>query len=339
MQGNDEHGDTGEWFLALVNPQDSLATLIPAPDDLSTLAPLQPTVSPADSARDHMARAASPDSSGFDWLPAELSRTFQSERNFRWPTVIASVVAAAALALGIWWSMGQPQRAAAERMEAYDGVVTELSSARINFDEAIVLITTRQDLNAAGPAILSFSTASEELASVASDPMPTGFPFANANPLIELEQTRQLLAVASGRASGLAVEATRLHAYVAGVSQILRVPDLPKSATAAAANELSIDLAAILSDSFGELTDLPDVPAFASHRAELELLIGRYGDWQVDYLEGLRTGDLDRVEELLATLDDDLQRVNATLDGPLREVATDLLDRSHRLSGELIQLQ
>lgn len=339
MQGNDEYGDTGEWFLDLVNPNDSVATLIPAPDDLSTLAPIEPPVAATDSSSVPNGRVAVPDSAGFDWLPAELSRTFQSARNFRWPTVISSVAVAAAMVFGIWWSMGQPQRAATERLEVFNDVVAELSSARVDFDEAIVLITTQQDLNAAGPSLLSFSTASEEAGSVAADPIPGAIPLADATPLIELEQSRQLLAVASGRASGLAVEATRLHAYVAGVSQILRLPELPTSATAAAANELSIELAAVLSDSIGELTALPEIPAFADHRAELELLIGRYADWQIDYLEGLRTGDLDRVEELLAALEDDLQRVRDSLDEPLREVATDLLDRSHRLSGELAQLQ
>ncbi|MBT8207327.1 MAG: hypothetical protein KJO18_03550, partial [Acidimicrobiia bacterium] len=300
---------------------------------------LQPVAPPLETVPTPIGDVPAPDSSAFDWLPAELSRTFQSTRNFRWPTVISSVVLAAAVVFGVWWSTGQPERAAAERLDAYNLVVAELSSARTDFDEAVVLITTQQDLNAAGPSILSFSTASEQAASVASDPIPRSVPLADAAPLVELEQKRQLLAVASGRASGLAVEATRFHAYIAGVSQIFRIPELPKSATAAAANELSIDLAAVLSDSLGQLTDLPDIPAFANHRAELELLIGRFGDWQIDYLEGLRIGDLDRVEALLTELEAELLAVSATLDEPLREVATDLLDRSHRLSVELSELQ
>lgn len=332
MQGNDEYGDTGEWFLDLVNPRDSVATIAPPPDDLSSLAP------PLGAATASAAARVSGDSMS-DWLPGELSRTYQSGRNFRWPTVIMSLIAVIAVAVGGVWALGQPQRAANERQATFQATVNELVDARAGFDEAVVLISGREGLNAAGPAILDFSTAAEQAASVAGDPIPRSVPLADATPLVDLEATRQALAVASGRASGLSVEAARLQVYVVGVAEVLKLPELPTSATAAAANELSVDLAAALADSLGALANLPDIGEFATHRVELELLVNRYADWQIEYLEALRIGDADRVDVLLADLASQRLQVDETFEEPLRVVASDLLDRSHTLSVELSALQ
>jgi hypothetical protein len=129
--------------------------------------------------------------------------------------------------------------------------------------------------------------------------------------------------MAEASQDGLAVERRLGDAltYRLVFGRAFDLPELPAAASPDEISALGVELGLGLAGTLDALAALPNDPAFESHRAEAQVLAGRYADWQIEYLSALRSGDATTAAELVEELAGSVDRVKTGIVEPLQTVA------------------
>jgi hypothetical protein len=154
------------------------------------------------------------------------------------------------------------------------------------------------------PTTAELSARAHEVATLGSEPLPNTLPLIPRGPLEELEPVRGAMAVAGAQGDVIAVRLGHGFAYRTTVPALLATPELPTEADSATINQLSVTLAESLADSSRLVSELPDDPAFADVKSNADTATIRFAAWQPEYLEALRSGDVDAATALIIELDE-----------------------------------
>lgn len=239
------------------------------------------------------------------WSPEELSQRVSAGGRFRLPILI---VVAVLVGLVTVVSLLLPQistRRAATEAEGYSAALTDLRAALPEAQQVLASTTEpgsdTGDLATLGPGVTELDVASDALANLSTRPLPSTLPLVSRKALERLEPYRDAMSRAATDGSDIARRISAAIIYRLRVVEFLELPDLPVAADTARIDELGVTLAAELADSTGLLADLPQ-DVFSDHRRVLEDALTRFSDWQIAYLDALRTGDNSTAAALVAEI-------------------------------------
>ncbi len=237
-----------------------------------------------------------------DWAPEELSKTAEKERSFRWPVVITVAVLVAAVAALLLWLPRTSEGRADDLAVAYGAALGEIRNDLPAAQQVLAVVTDpAEDASQFPeliPVIADLRADADGALELASEPMPSAWPLASDEPFDELRPFRDQTSAEAITAQAIARRLGDVLDYRSLFSGFMVVGDLPT--TSNDLNELNTRLATAAADSALILTELPEVAAFADHRAAAQDLVDRFLTWQVDYVDALRTGDTATVTILLA---------------------------------------
>jgi len=247
------------------------------------------------------------------------------DRTFRWTIIIAGVLGLAVAVTLLSIGAHLPTRLAEKATATYRSAIVEAQDVLPAASEVMLTITdpavTTEGLSDAAVTLAQLDTASRNLFTYASEPLPSTPPLVSRDALDSLTPVRSDMANASQ--DGLAVERRLGDAltYRLVFDRAFALPELPVSATPDEISALGVELGLGLAGTLDAIAALPSDPAFESHRAQAEVLANRFAEWQIEYLSALRTGDATQasglVEELHATVD----KVTTGIADPLQTVA------------------
>jgi hypothetical protein len=96
----------------------------------------------------------------------------------------------------------------------------------------------------------------------------------------------------------------RGYVYRTTVPELFSMPDLPVEADTGTINQLSVDLASVLADTSSLASELPEDPLFVPVKTAATEAAERFAEWQLEYLEALRSDDPEAANTLLSELAD-----------------------------------
>ena len=247
------------------------------------------------------------------------------DRTFRWTIVIGAVLGLAIAVTLLQVAVRLPTRMAEQAVTSYRSAVVEAQDVLPDATEVMISITdpgvANDALSDAAVTLSKLDTAARNLFTYASEPLSATPPLVSRDALDALTPIRSDMAEASQ--DGLAVERRLGDAltYRLVFGRAFDLPELPSAASPDEISALGVELGLGLAGTLDALAALPNDPAFESHRAEAQLLAGRYADWQIDYLSALRSGDATSAAELVEELVGSVDRTKTGIVEPLQTVA------------------
>lgn len=266
-----------------------------------------------------------------DLRPSDFQQ--MPKRTFRWSIILSAVLVLAVAVALLQIGVRLPIRLADEATAGYYTVVTDAQDVLPAAQEVMLAITdpdvTIVSLSDAAVILSQLDTASRNLFTTASEPLPATPPLVSRSALDALTPLRSDMADASQE--GLTIERRLGDAltYRLVFDKTFAIPELPVAANGDQISALGVDLGLDLAATLNSIAALPDDPAFEAHRSRTEGLADRYAEWQVEYLSALRTADPDTATALVQELQGAIDQLTAGVADPLREVAawgTDELD-------------
>jgi len=112
--------------------------------------------------------------------------------------------------------------------------------------------------------------------------------------------------------------------YRSTIPALFATPDLPTETDSGAVDGLSVSLAESLADTARLVADLPPDPTFDATRDLATQASQRYATWQLEYLDALREGDIDRATTLIEELDNAQSAIDRELDSALATVRSEV---------------
>lgn len=259
------------------------------------------------------------------WEPTPIDTGGDRRRRGRG---IAALMLASALAVGGWMAAanGSEQDRLVSVTGASAAVVSALADLRpLTADLADGAV---DDGSSGGVALADLDGAARHLFETASRLDPAG------------DHGRVRLATIEAARQALEIEDTVGDAltYDNAFAVIIRRPTLPSIATPAGVTGVALDVAEWVGRVYDATASLPSHPHLTDHRREAVEFGGRLEEWQIAYLDALRSGEID----LAARLVDEVSRRLASLDSELRRdltrVGADTATAIDRLSGDLTRV-
>lgn len=250
------------------------------------------------------------------WAPDELSHTIENERNFRWSLIILAAMGLLVVSASVVWLMRSSESRAAAQADDYLGALitirTDLPDA-----QTVLALVTEPDADASQfpdviPTVADLRADAETALELAAEPLPSAWPLASSQPFEELAPTRETTSREATTAEAIARRLGEVLDYrtlFAGFLDSGELPTRPEQDL----SELNLRLASAAADSATILSSLPGDAAFAQHTELARAALERFTTWQVDYVDALRTDDLDAVGLLL----EELAAMRADLDRAL----------------------
>jgi hypothetical protein len=243
-----------------------------------------------------------------DWEPDEMSRPLRSRRSFRWAAALTVLLLVAAVAAGIILLPRVGEQEADELAADYRQALVDLRNLLPATQEALADLTdassTPDEIAGVVPATAELSAKSHDVATLGTEPLPQTLPLVPRGPLEELEPTRDAMVIHGAEGDVIALRLGHGFAYRTTVPALLATPDLPTEADTAMINELSVALAESLADTSQLVSELPEDPAFTEVKSQADAATIRFAAWQPEYLEALRSGDVDGATVLVVELDE-----------------------------------
>lgn len=243
-----------------------------------------------------------------DWEPEEVSKPLRSRRSFRWGAALSFLVLVAAIIAAVVFLPRVAEQEADDVAAEYQQALVELRNVLPGTQAALADLTdsaaTPEQVAEVVPATAELSAKAHEVATLGSEPLPNTLPLIPRGPLEELEPVRGAMVVAGAQGDVIAVRLGHGFVYRTTIPALLATPELPTEADAATINQLSVTLAESLADSSRLVSELPDDPAFADVKSQADTATIRFAAWQPEYLEALRSGDVDAATALIIELDE-----------------------------------
>lgn len=269
-----------------------------------------------------------------DWVPDAMSRAITSKRTFRWTSLILAIVAVALVAVALVLLPSITRSRANDRRQLYRDTLSNLRTELPDTQTSLAIATDPgsdlaqiQDRSTELTQLASSVSAVEDAAQLA---LPSSPPLTSKAPIEELEPIRRRLEPIGSNGLTIQRRISNLVSYRSLLASFLQLPDLPTSANSDQQSELRVSLAAANAQSASVLAELPSDVALDDHHAQARALSERFGDWQVEYLEALRTEDAASAGTLVAELEASLSDLNDALVTPLaqirRQVDNDIID-------------
>lgn len=243
-----------------------------------------------------------------DWEPDEMSQPLRSRRSFRWATALTVLLLVAAVAAGIILLPRVGEQKADQVAADYREALVDLRNLLPATQEALADLTdassTPDEIAGVVPATAELSAKSHDVETLGTEPLPQTFPLVPRDPLEELEPTRDAMVIHGAEGDVIALRLGHGFAYRTTIPALLATPDLPTEADTAVINELSVALAESLAETSQLVSELPDDPAFTEIKSQADAAAIRFAAWQPEYLEALRSGDVDDATVLVIELDE-----------------------------------
>jgi hypothetical protein len=261
-------------------------------------------LSPAEAA----APTAANDDALRDWEPDEMSRPLRSRRSFRWAAALTVLLLVAAFVAGIILLPRAGEQKADQLAADYRQALVDLRNLLPATQEALADLTdassTPDEIAGVVPATAELSAKSHDVAMLGTEPLPQTLPLVPRGPLEELEPTRDAMVIHGAEGDVIALRLGHGFAYRTTIPALLATPDLPTEADTAMINELSVALAESLAETSQLVSELPEDPAFTEVKSQADAATIRFAAWQPEYLEALRSGDVDDATVLVVELDE-----------------------------------
>jgi len=259
-----------------------------------------------------------------DWKPDRLDPLVVSGRTFRWSIIVAAV----ALFIGgiaiIQAVQDMPGRAAEDARATYLAVTTDYQALFPDIEHAITVIadpaTDTATLSDAAVTLSAFNDGARTLFDAAAEPLPSMPPLVSRAQLDALTPVRQ--SMASAAEIGLTLE-RRLGdtlSYRLLFERTFQLPTLPTTATQDQLTQLGVALGMTVTSTKDAIGNLPDEPFLSDHKIAAFQLAQRLDDWQVEYLEALRTGDSASADSLAQEITQRIDALDAGIDAPLAAI-------------------
>lgn len=296
-------GNSAAWYLELVNSDETPEA--PSPLDPRVGVPSTDDQGTASTAAQSTTRETQPDALD-GWSPAALSKPMARRRNFRLSVFIAITAVVAVVVAAVVLLPRLVERQATNETTNYRSALvalrTELPGTQSVLATATEPDTGRQALTALVPDLIELDVAADEVRMLATEPLPDALPGLPTDPLDDLEPTREAMRRLGAEGTAVSGRIKAAITYRMLLPGILQVPDPPTTATTAEVQELGAGLASALADTTGVLRELPEDPAFATHREAIRAAVDRFAEWQLEYLAALRADDEAEAEALVAEL-------------------------------------
>jgi len=259
-----------------------------------------------------------------DWKPDRLDPLVISGRTFRWPIIVAAV----ALLIGglaiIQTVQDMPDRAAEDARTAYLAVTTDYQTLFPQIEDAVSAITDPASdtatLSDAAVSLSAFNDGARTLFDVAAEPLPSMPPLVSRAQLEALTPLRQSMANAAEIGLTLERRLGDTLSYRLLFAKTFQLPALSTTATQDQMTQLGVALGLAVTSTKDAIGNLPDEPFLSDHKIAAFQLAQRLDDWQIEYLEALRTGDTATAETLIQEITQRIDALNAGIHAPLAAI-------------------
>lgn len=276
-----------------------------------------------------------------DWKPDRLDPVVVSGRTFRWPIIVAAILLAMGGLAVIQALQDMPQRAAAEASASYQSAAADFEAVLPQAEQALAVITDPTAdgtaLSEASVALSAFNDRARNLFDTAAEPLPATPPLVSRAELDALSPVRTSMANAAEIGLTLERRLGDTLSYRLLYAKAFQLPDLPVSAMQDQITQLGIALGLAATNTGDAVADLPDEPFLSEHKLASLRLSRRLDDWQIEYLDALRTGDAATADSLISEMSQRVGTLTTSLSAPLAAInqwATTQLQTLHaQLSG------
>jgi hypothetical protein len=317
-------GNDGRWFLELAGVVEPPPSPTSTYTQLEALEPPPPLVASESTAVTAGAAAVSgslasdapegefvavaPRSSGTldGWQPDDVSPRLSRHGWGRWVLAFLLVaIVAAGTAAFILLPRSVQQQADVLAVD-YRESLTALRNELPRSQEALGTLTdprSSQDaVSASVPSIGDLNTRASVVIGQATTALPSTPPLVPRDALETLEPTRTTMLILGAEAEGISGRLATTFTYRSTIPGLFRTPDLPTEADSSTVDGLSVSLAESLADTARLVAELPPDPTFDATRDLAAKASQRYATWQLEYLDALREGDVERAAALVEEL-------------------------------------
>jgi hypothetical protein len=243
-----------------------------------------------------------------DWQPDGLSRTLVKRKPFRWTVVAVILIVVLAIVAGVLWLPRAAENQATDLATSYSSALTDYRNALPETQAAVVVLadpeSTDSEITSVIPATADLQGHANGVSTMAAEPLPSTLPFISRASFEALEPTRSSMVVLGRSGEDVAARIGRGYVYRTTVPELFSLPDLPVEADTDEINQLSVDLASVLADTSRLASELPEDPLFVPVKTAATEAAERFAEWQLEYLEALRSDDSEAAATLLSELAD-----------------------------------
>ena len=243
-----------------------------------------------------------------DWQPEGLSRTLIKRKPFRWTVVGLTLIVILAIVAGVLWLPRAAENQATDLATSYSAALTDYRNVLPETQAAVLVLadpeSTESEITGVIPATANLQGHANGVSTMAAEPLPSTLPFVSRSSFEALEPTRSSMVVLGRSGEDVAARIGRGYVYRTTVPELFTMPDLPVEADTGTINQLSVDLASVLADTSRLASELPEDPLFVPVKTAATEAAERFAEWQLDYLEALRSDDPEAATALLSELAD-----------------------------------
>ncbi len=259
-----------------------------------------------------------------DWKPDRVDPLVMSGRTFRWPIIIAAILLFIGGLAVIQAVQDMPERAATEARATYHAVAGDYQALLPEADDAIAVITDpsadTSALSDASVSLSAFNDGARNLFDAAAEPLPTMPPLVSRAQLDALTPIRQSMAGAAEIGLTLERRLGDTLSYRLLYAKTFQLPQLPTVATQDQISQIGVALGLAVTSTNDAIGNLPDEPFLSEHKLAAFQLAQRLDDWQIEYLEALRTGDTATAGPLVQEITQRVDALNTELGAPLAAI-------------------
>jgi len=259
-----------------------------------------------------------------NWEPDRLDPVVVSGRTFRWPIITVAIVLLLGGLAAIQAVQDMPQRAANAARARYQVAVSDYTSVIPDTEQAISAIadpaSDSNDLSGASVTLSAFNDRARTLFDTAAEPLPAMPPLVSRSELDALSPVRESMANAAEIGLTLERRLGDALSYRLLYAKAFQLPDLPATALQDQISQLGVALGLAVTSTDDAIAGLPDEPFLSEHKIEALQLARRLDDWQIEYLEALRTGDAATAQTLIAEISQRVATLNAAIGAPLTAI-------------------
>ncbi len=255
-----------------------------------------------------------------EWIPHD----YEEEAGSRWRALawIAGALGFVAVIVGAVWVLTNSPGYSVEDLEvAYGEVSTDLRLALDSVGSLTPAMTSIEgqsgDISEGAAALADLDAAARRTLDVAAL-TPASGPFQAAD--ADIEALRANLRTASERSTALEQRLSEALTYRMLLDRSFQLPPLPYAITPDSIPALGVEMSLAVAETLEAVSQLPDDPAFASHRSRTEDFAGRLEAWQVEYLEAVRNDDLDATSTLIEEYETTVAELRSSVANPLRTI-------------------
>ncbi|MBT8200204.1 MAG: sporulation initiation factor Spo0A C-terminal domain-containing protein [Acidimicrobiia bacterium] len=218
----------------------------------------------------------------------------------------------------------QAESMASNYRTAGNNLLTSLRQSASSANLATDPATPVETLTSGSVSASTVEARADDLSDAVAEPLPDPIPLTSADPIEALKPARNALAKIPGPAGDINSRIIDVITYRTLFDEAFEFPTLPTGADEIEIAELRPELTQIIRTSTNSIKQLPDDPAFASHKQAALSVVDRLPSWQESYLDALRRQDAEAAQELRFEIGQRVGSVKASLPQVLRDLEVQL---------------